>query len=158
MIGSRRTGAHEDEAAPHWPRLGDGERPRVLIEHPDPVGQQVLAEAFRARGYEALTCGGPLAHGAAMTHCPILMGDPCPAVDGADVVVSSLQAGQGIEARVIQGLVADPIGPPLLLEATGWQLAQADLAGPVEARCYPFQSPDRVVDRVGRLLDETASE
>lgn len=158
MIGSRKAEQREAEAVPRWPRFGDGQRLRVLIEHPDPLGQQVLADAFRERGYEALTCGGPSAQGATMTHCPVVMGDPCPAVDGADVVVSSLQAGQGIEARVIQGIVADPIGPPLLLEATGWQLQQADLAGPVEARCFPFQSPAKVVDRVAQLLEETTSE
>ena len=158
MVGSRKAERRDAEAVPRWPRFDDGHRPRVLIEHPDPLGQQVLADAFRERGYEALTCGGPSAHGATMTQCPVVMGDHCPAVDGADVVVSSLQAGQGVEARVIQGIVADPIGPPLLLEATGWQLQQADLAGPVEARCYPFQSPSKVVDRVEELLRETSSE
>lgn len=144
------------EPGPRWPRFDDEDRTRVLIEHPDPAGQRVLAEAFRARGYQALTCGGPQAAGVSVADCPMLTDGYCPAVDGADVVVSSLHIGRGLDARIVEGIVADPTGPPVLLEASGWQLQQADLQGPVEATSFPFLSPASVVDQVDRLLAASA--
>ena len=155
MIGHRGRSVQTVEPGPRWPRFDEEDLPRVLIEHPDPAGQRVLAEAFRERGYEALTCGGPQAAGVSVTDCPMLVDGHCPAVDGADVVVSSLHIGRGIEARIVEGIVADPTAPPVLLEASGWQLQQVDLHGPVEATCFPFLSPTAVVDQVDRLLAET---
>jgi hypothetical protein len=138
--------------APTWPRFGDGEAPRVLIEHPDPAAQRFLADAFRRRGFDTLTCGGPTAQGAASVSCPLLTEGACPAVDGADVVVSSLQVNQGYEGRVVRAIVEDPTAPPLLLEATTWQLSQVELSDAVADRCFPFASPSQVVDRAVMLL------
>lgn len=137
---------------PSWPRFDDDDLPRVLIEHPDPAGQQVLADAFRRRGYATLTCGGPRGQGAGAVGCPLVDQGACPAVDGADVVVSSLQVGGGLEGRIVGRIVADPLAPPLLLEAPAWQVEQARLPGTVAALHFPFRSADAVVDRVDVLV------
>lgn len=137
---------------PVWPRFGDGEAPRVLIEHPDPAAQRLLADAFRRRAFDTLTCGGPMAAAEGTTACPMLEHGACPAVDGADVVVTSLQVNQGLEGRVVRGIVTDPTAPPVLLEASTWQLSQTDLSDAVADRCFPFASPETVVDRAVELL------
>ncbi len=152
MLGMRRREAVDLDPSPVWPWFDDGDQPRVLIEHPDPAGQHLLAEAFRRRGYDTLTCGGPAAQGESSVSCPLLVHGSCPAVDGADVVVSSLQVNQGTEGQVVRRMVEDPNAPPLLLEATTWQMSQVELSGSVEARCYPFTSPSKVVDRAEELM------
>jgi hypothetical protein len=154
MLRRRRQVALEGNVGdgPAWPRFGDGEAPRVLIEHPDPAAARFLADAFRRRGFDTLTCGGPAARGAGSVVCPLLTEGACPAVDGADVVVSSLQVNQGDEGRVVRGIVADPTAPPVLLEATTWQISQTDLSDGVVDRCFPFTSAHRVVDRAVDLL------
>ncbi len=133
---------------PRWAPLDDGDAPRVLIEHPDPAAQEVLASAFRDRGYDVLSCGGPRAQGMTEVHCPLLEEGACPAVDGADAVVTSLQVGAGAEGDVVSALLADPLAPPVLLEASAWQLARAGLPEDPAGRRWPFRCPEAVVDEV----------
>jgi hypothetical protein len=64
------------------------DRPRVLLEHEDPLAASHWALRLARRGYAVGICHGP--HDGAA--CPLVAGDGCPAVEGADVVVSALSA------------------------------------------------------------------
>jgi hypothetical protein len=70
---------------PGWPPRGDAAR--VLVEA---AGHRwSRTSALDASGYEVVTCGGPAHRGTA--GCPVLEGDRCPLVDGADAVVVALR-------------------------------------------------------------------
>lgn len=71
---------------PSWPARG--ERPRVLVEIPG--ARWRASPALEAHGMDVIACGGPGAR-CAGHGCPMLVGDPCPLVEGADVVVFSLR-------------------------------------------------------------------
>ena len=84
--------------------------------------------------------------------CPLVEHGSCPAVDGADLVVTSLQVNQGVEGEIVTRLIEDPTSPPVLLEATSWQMSQVQLRAPVAGRCYPFGSPSTVVAAAEAML------
>lgn len=73
------------------PRWGHEGRPRALVEHPVGAVRERLAEDLRRRGYAVLTCAGPEAG----TGCPELVQWACPAVEEADLVVSSFDDLRG---------------------------------------------------------------
>lgn len=123
-----------------WPF---SERPRVLIEHPDPDAGLELAAALRGAGFAVAICRGP--DGTA--RCPVHKLEPCVIVEGADVVVTALDLER--EGRdVLEGLRTRYPDTPLVVEATAAEsieLADA-LYGctvvPVDAE------PGRVVEAV----------
>lgn len=92
------------------------ERPRVLIEHPDPNGALELAAAIRRAGCTVGICRGPDATGDPATRCPLHLLEPCIAVEGADLVVTALGEPDGID--VARGLRRRYPGTPLVLLAT----------------------------------------
>jgi RimJ/RimL family protein N-acetyltransferase len=73
---------------PVWPRgpvRGTGEPgPRVLVETPG--GRWHAGRAAADAGLQVIACSGPRG---ARPRCPVLAGDPCPLVAGADAVVMS---------------------------------------------------------------------
>ncbi len=124
------------------------QRPRVLIEHPDPRSGLRLATALRDAGCNVAICRGPDAAGWPATRCPLHQLDPCAAVDGADVVVTALGLERQEARQVVAGLRTRYPSTPLVVEATvsePFELAET-LAGctvvPVDSR------PDRVVAAV----------
>ncbi len=68
---------------PSW--SGDHERPRVLVETDRSrwIGEEALTQA----GFDVALCNGPCRSGG---YCPILRGEPCPLVAGADAVIVDL--------------------------------------------------------------------
>ena len=102
------------ERAPHcidpgdWPERSP--RPRVLIENPDAAEVWAHAEILREAGYDVATCTGPVAGRESVsmfqrgslpiedalparapdrTVCPLVAGERCPLVEGADVVITT---------------------------------------------------------------------
>lgn len=71
-------------SVPSWPSVRD--RPRILIEVQG--GRSRLSPALREAGFEVRGCSGPSARPGHT--CPMLAGQPCPLVEGADVVVHAL--------------------------------------------------------------------
>jgi hypothetical protein len=89
----------------------------VLIENPDRAELWAHEEILRGAGYEVAACTGPSAAsagGAGFQHrsfilegmepaktertlCPLVAGQRCPLVDGADVVISSTSLVDGRE-------------------------------------------------------------
>jgi DNA-binding NtrC family response regulator len=55
---------------------------RVLVVHHDPDMADQEADSLRRLGYTPIQCAGP-----SYWSCPILAGEPCPAVTDADVLV-----------------------------------------------------------------------
>lgn len=69
-------------AVPSWPIKG--RKPRILIEASS--GRWAGEQAARAAGFDLRTCRGPDSR----SRCPLLHGEHCPLVDGADVLVVQL--------------------------------------------------------------------
>lgn len=121
----------ERQAPPAWPSEERGARPRVLIEHPDPAAQDVLARGLREHGYDVVTCGGPRAAGMTEVSCPLLRQEPCEAAIGADVVVSGLSLHSTPERMIIRRLTQDARVGDLLLEAS--EREAVEILGPEHA-------------------------
>jgi CheY-like chemotaxis protein len=94
------------------------ERPRVLIEHPDPDSQLELAAALRRVGCTIGICRGPDATADPVTRCPMHRLEPCISVEGADVVVTALDLEQRDGAEVVRGLRTLYPRTPLVVLAT----------------------------------------
>lgn len=148
----RRHDATGTETAPHWPEDHTPAATRVLVEHPERIAQGHLERGLRERGYEVLTCGGPEAAGPVRTQCPILAGESCPGVEGADVIVSSLHLGGAQEGLLVQRLAENLSGPPMILEASGWQVETAFGRADTVAHHYPFTSIDDVATAIEGLV------
>lgn len=129
---------------PHWTGKPRG-AVRVLVEHPEPAARRLLTTGLRDLGYEVVDCGGPGAIDAEhAVGCPVLAGDPCPAVDGADVIVSSLHLEGSDDGMIVRGIADDPASPPMLVEATDWQVGQAFGRADAVSHLYPFVTVEGV--------------
>lgn len=129
---------------PTWSHSPPGVR--VLVEHPEPIAREFLAEGLQARGYAVVTCGGPSPEDlAGAVRCPLLDGESCPAVGGADVVVTSLNPLGDHEGLIVRNLTNHTGAPSVIVEATDWQMQQAQLSDVAAVRHqYPFHDADTV--------------
>lgn len=111
-------------SAPTWGQERAGTR--VLLEHPDGAVRTVVQDQLGKLGYDVLSCAGPDGE----VGCPLLRQQPCPAVEGADVVVTGLVneiAGRLITRR-IQRRRPDV---PVVAEATEQLARQHDVLADV---------------------------
>jgi hypothetical protein len=108
---------------------------RVVVEIPDAGDRWVASELLTAAGYEVVSCGGPSdLHRA----CPIELGEGCPAIADADVVVSSLRADVARHGGILAGLRARYPETPLIVEAPAMvATAHADVLEGCEV-VFPF--------------------
>lgn len=97
------------------------ERPRVLIEHPDPDSGLELAAAIRRAGCTVAICRGPDATADPATRCPLHGLEPCAAIEGADLVLTALDLDREDARQVLQGLRIRYPSTPLTVLATGRQ-------------------------------------
>lgn len=103
------------ELPPFW--NGTEERPRILVEHPDPVVRAAYERVLGAHGYAVLTCSGPRPDGTGRVSCPVLRQEPCEAVEGANLVLCGLDPTQVIN-RVIRHRIEQPRpGGPVVCRA-----------------------------------------
>jgi len=70
-------------SVPSWPALHA--RPRVLVEAD--LSRRSTEEALRGAGFDVAICGGPCRQAG---RCPVLAGEPCPLVEGADAILVDL--------------------------------------------------------------------
>lgn len=98
-----------------WPFT---QRPRVLIEHPDPDAGLELATALRRAGCTVAICTGPDSADDSPTRCPLHQLEPCVVVEGADVVVTALGLDREDGRNVVRGLRTRYPSTPLVVEAT----------------------------------------
>lgn len=76
---------------------GEGRRPRVLIEDGHPALAVSDFSVYEQAGFDVGFCSGP---GASTCDCPLLRGEDCLAVAGADAVLHGLDPGLGIAAAI----------------------------------------------------------
>jgi hypothetical protein len=69
----------------------------LLIEDARPALRVSDFTAFRDAGFEVAYCTGP---GGTRTACPLLRGEDCDVLDGADVVLHGLDPRCGVAAAV----------------------------------------------------------
>lgn len=90
---------------PGWDTSPD-DRPRVLLELG--TGGGAAAAALEQAGYAVVSCRGPAAMARSARHwrCPVLDGEECPLVNGADVVVAPADSRDrpAAEAAVLEDL------------------------------------------------------
>ncbi len=80
-----------------WFSGGSAHRPRVLVEVDDPALAISDFSMFRQAGFDVGVCSGP---GRTPEACPLLRGQDCELLAGADVVLHRLDAGLGIAAAI----------------------------------------------------------
>ncbi len=100
-------------AIPGWPARQDrptgGSRPRVLIEtdHSRWIGEQEMVDA----GFDIVVCAKACR---TATTCPALRGEPCPLIEGADVVVIDLPDSEQARDLLHHELLIHPGLQPIL--------------------------------------------
>ncbi len=92
---------------------------RVIVVHHDiDIGDQEV-DSLRRLGYDPIGCSGPTGGS-----CPVLRGEHCPAIHGADVLVydvwSTSESGGG--RTLIEGLREMHPEIPIVLTAPGMEL------------------------------------
>jgi DNA-binding NtrC family response regulator len=98
----------------------------ALIVHHDPDMADQQADWLRAAGYKVTECAGPQ-HGA----CPVLHGLPCPAVEGADVMIYDVWAtgDTDSERELIEQLREAHPEIPIVLSAPGMEFDWVETEG-----------------------------
>lgn len=86
--------------------------PRVIIESRHTAAADALASALVEAGLDPLVCSGP----GGSAGCPILDGAPCALLDGAAAVVFDLDLGRADHRLVLQSLVTEHEGLPIITE------------------------------------------
>jgi hypothetical protein len=118
-----------------------GRRPRVLIEDDHPALAISDFSLFEQAGFDVAYCSGP---GDDLTACPLLRGQPCPVVAGADAVLHGLDPAFGIAAAIRR----QRPGMPVVAE----QCRRADGSlPPVPEGCTPLAFPCSVKGQIEAL-------
>jgi hypothetical protein len=79
------------------------------------VSRGILERRLKASGYDALSCAGPVDETNKVS-CPLLRQEPCPAVDGADAIVSGLDFRRDANRLVAARIAKARPDCPLLLD------------------------------------------
>jgi CheY-like chemotaxis protein len=140
-----------------WPY---GERPRVLIEHPSPETSLELATAVRRAGCTVAICHGPDASADPALRCPLHELEPCVVVEGADLVVTSLDLETEDGRDVLRGLRLRYPGTPLVVAATASESVElGDLlegCTVVPVGCEPEYLVSAILDALGTAARDTS--
>jgi len=127
------------------------QRKRVLIVHRSEGVTVSEAEALTRRGYEAEMCSGP-----AYYSCPVLQGEPCPAVERADVLVYDAWATTESESgrQLIENLRDIYPDTPVVLTVPGMLLNWIETEGPHKVTPLAgVPSGDRLEEAIHEALD-----
>jgi hypothetical protein len=124
-----------------------GRRPRILIEDAHPALEISDFSLFEQAGFDVAFCSGP---GNDMAACPLMNGQRCPLVAGADAVLHGLDPALGIAA----GICRQRPGMPVVAE----QRRRADGSlQPVPDGCTPLAFPCSVRGQIDALWQALAS-
>ena len=169
LFGRKRSprSIHPEE----WPEPSG--KPRVLIENPNRADLWAHAELLREAGYDVAMCGGPTAgtehvswlrrrrldpaDPQTMEHqertlCPLVAGGHCPLVEGADVVVSTIQL---TDSNEILAKLSARSSPALVVEGTSSELERdSDAIGDSVKITLPVL-PTQIVEAVERARSVT---
>ena len=120
---------------------GAGHRPRVLIEDDRPALAISDFSLFQQAGFDVAFCSGPDPGEAA---CPLLRGEPCPVLAGADAVLHGLDARLGVAESIRR---AHP-GTPVIVRQ---RRLGPDGAQDVPDGCLPLAPECSVPGQIGAL-------
>jgi hypothetical protein len=124
-----------------------GRRPRILIENDEPALAISDFFLFEQAGLDVAYCSGP---GDDVMACPVLRGQRCPLVAGADAVLHGLDPAFGIAAAIGR----QRPGLPVVVE----QRRGADGSPqPVPESCMQLTSPCSVKGQIDALWRALAS-
>ena len=100
---------------------------RVLIVHRSEGVTVAEADGLSRLGYDVETCMGPAYHA-----CPVLRGEPCPAVDRADIMIYDAWATSEADSsrRLIEGLRDLYPETPVVVTVPGILLNWMETDGP----------------------------
>jgi hypothetical protein len=129
-------------SAPHTA----GHQRRLLIEDDRPALAISDFSLFHDAGFDVAFCSGP---GTDPRACPLLLGQSCALVTGADVVLHGLDPALGIAAAIRR----EHPGLPVVIDQRG----EADGADPVPAGCVRLSYPCSVGGQIDTLLRAAAS-
>lgn len=149
----RRAPESSDAVLPAWPT--SDVRPRVVVEHEDPVWRWAAAGLLEDAGYQVLGCGGP--HELTDGGCPMVAEGRCTLIDGADVVINGLGVRDPAHRAVLASIRAHSSGLPVLVElpSTQQDRLEADFPG---CQRIPFPvRPHDLVTAVSVALESSAS-
>ncbi len=107
--------------------MTEQERTRVLVVHHDIDAGDQEADSLRRLGYEVEQCSGPSSYS-----CPVMRGEPCEAVERADVLVYDVWSTteSGGSQGLIEGLRELHPDIPIVLTAPGMELEWVETQGP----------------------------
>ncbi|HTT52322.1 MAG TPA: hypothetical protein VMH35_13050 [Streptosporangiaceae bacterium] len=86
-----------------------GRRPRVLVEDDHPALAISDFSQFGQAGFDVAYCSGP---GVGPGDCPVLRGQRCALLDGADAVLHGLDPGLGVAVAIQQHRPGLPVVRP----------------------------------------------
>jgi len=124
-----------------------GRHPRLLIEDSHPALAISDFSLFRDAGFDVAFCSGP---GGDPADCPLVRGQRCVLVDGADVVLHGLDAETGVAAAIRRQR-------PQLPVVVEQRRQQAGAADPVPGGCIPLGFPCSVPGQIDALLRAEAA-
>ena len=85
---------------------GAAHRPRILIEDDRPALAISDFSLFERAGFDIAFCSGP---GPGEAACPLLRGEPCLALSGADAVLHGLDPRLGVAESIRRALPGTPV-------------------------------------------------
>lgn len=99
---------------------------RVLVVHHDIDIADQEVDSLRRRGFLVEQCSGPQTHA-----CPILRGEPCPAIERSDVLVYDVWSTGETDGgrRLIEGIRDLHPDVPVVLTAPGMELDWVETEG-----------------------------
>lgn len=124
-----------------------GRRPRLLVEDGRPAAAVSDFSLFQDAGFDVAFCGGPDGNPG---DCPLLNGQRCMLVDGADVVLHGLDPGLGIAAAIRHQRPELPVVVEQSRERVG-------AVEPLPAGCVPLGYPCSVQGQIDALLRAEAA-
>jgi len=139
-------GEHMKQRIRNWsgPRL-TGRRPRLVIEDEQPALAISDFSLFKEAGFDVAFCSGPGDDPAA---CPLMHGQPCALLAGADAVLHGLDPALGIAAAIRRQY---PELPVVVDQRGGDMPAGADAAGKLPAGCVPLGYPCSVRGQIAAV-------
>lgn len=131
---------------PSWPT--DSPRPRVLVEGSPAAwpGSRMAAQA----GLSVLACAGP-GHGRSHP-CPMLSGQTCPLVEGADALILAMPTGSPCTEQLRAAHCARDSGQPLLIRNGGHGPDPGGRWLPVD----PMSTGSQTLRQLRAAIDEAA--
>jgi hypothetical protein len=110
------------DGVPPWPQ-DEHRRGRILVESRN--GRWGGETRLREAGFQVAVCPGPRSRPAS-DPCPLLVGEPCELVDGADVVVHDLSPNEAAHRRVAAALATFAGATPVVTREPGRPVVSPD--------------------------------